>query len=509
MKKLVVLFVLGLIPGFAFAQDLYQVAELSATDLNGTARYVGMGGAMGALGGDLSVMSDNPAAMGLYRRNDMAVTGSIVCMPGSKKVIDNKPTYASFDQGGFVYVMPVQSNSVRFLNFGFNYHKHHDFNQLLGADNNLAAVGHASQSWQLADLCNYWDGVDYSTPLAMMAYDAYVLGYDDENGYTAYNADESHYVKESYGANHGFDFNFAVNLKDQYYLGLTATVYSVKQRSDMYYSENILNADGDFDGVYVMGNENKLTGTGFDLKLGFVLRPVQESNFKIGLTLSTPTYYQLTYRKDLMVGSNTISYGEKIPAPFYLDRDYNIRTPWKVGVSVGNTFFNRLAVGAAYEFADYGSCSVSYDDDYWDDWDWDWRSTTKDRELNHQLSKYLKGTHTLKVGAELMVCPNLFLRGGYNYVSSAYDKDAWLNHFINSASVDVATNTDYLNLSGLNRYTAGLGLKFGNFYADATWLYQHQSGNLYTFNTGEPNDCPANKKSFNKSQVMLTMGYRF
>lgn len=41
----------------AAAQDTYQSARLAGDDLNGTARYVGMGGAMEALGADLSTMA--------------------------------------------------------------------------------------------------------------------------------------------------------------------------------------------------------------------------------------------------------------------------------------------------------------------------------------------------------------------------------------------------------------------------------------------------------------------
>ena len=237
----------------------------------------------------------------------------------------------------------------------------------------------------------------------------------------------------------------------------------------------------------------------------------------MGVSLNTPTWYELRYRNEFRLGSYTNSYGDVYPGSVRFKYDYNVRTPWKLNVSLGNTFFNRLAVGAEYEFADYNSCSVSYDDfddDY--DWNFNWNHQSKDRELNRQVDQYLKSTHTLKVGAELMITPNLFVRGGYNHVSSAFDKDAWLNHFINSASVDAATGTDYLNLSGINRYTAGVGVKFGKFYADAAWLYQHQRGTLYTFNAAEEPDavpfvnaCPASRLSLNKSQVLLTMGYRF
>lgn len=53
------------------AQNLYDAARLMGNDLNGTARFVGMGGAMGALGGDISTMGTNPAGIGIYRSSDV------------------------------------------------------------------------------------------------------------------------------------------------------------------------------------------------------------------------------------------------------------------------------------------------------------------------------------------------------------------------------------------------------------------------------------------------------
>lgn len=50
----------------ASAQNAYDAEKLLGNDLNGTARFVGMGGAMGALGGDISVMSSNPAGIGIF-----------------------------------------------------------------------------------------------------------------------------------------------------------------------------------------------------------------------------------------------------------------------------------------------------------------------------------------------------------------------------------------------------------------------------------------------------------
>lgn len=56
----------------AAAQETYQDTKLAASQLTGTARYVGMGGAMEALGADISTISTNPAGVGLFRKNRSA-----------------------------------------------------------------------------------------------------------------------------------------------------------------------------------------------------------------------------------------------------------------------------------------------------------------------------------------------------------------------------------------------------------------------------------------------------
>ena len=58
------------------AQTVYDAAKIANKDLNGTARFVGMGGAMGALGGDISTIGTNPAGIGIYRSNDAMMSFS-------------------------------------------------------------------------------------------------------------------------------------------------------------------------------------------------------------------------------------------------------------------------------------------------------------------------------------------------------------------------------------------------------------------------------------------------
>ena len=58
------------------AQD-FDLQTLSSTDIIGTARYIGLAGAMTAVGGDESAVKDNPAALGIFRRS--VASASLLC----------------------------------------------------------------------------------------------------------------------------------------------------------------------------------------------------------------------------------------------------------------------------------------------------------------------------------------------------------------------------------------------------------------------------------------------
>ena len=72
MKRLLlILFLVNSLSPISYCQDVQRFSE---RHLMGTARYVGMGGAMTAVGGDPSAVLDNPAGLGLYRRNEITLS---------------------------------------------------------------------------------------------------------------------------------------------------------------------------------------------------------------------------------------------------------------------------------------------------------------------------------------------------------------------------------------------------------------------------------------------------
>ncbi|MDR1682109.1 MAG: TonB-dependent receptor, partial [Candidatus Symbiothrix sp.] len=71
MKRTILLAVLFSCILSVFAEGELDAVRLSRSDLKGTARGVAMGGAFGALGGDVTSIGINPAGLGIYRSSEI------------------------------------------------------------------------------------------------------------------------------------------------------------------------------------------------------------------------------------------------------------------------------------------------------------------------------------------------------------------------------------------------------------------------------------------------------
>ncbi len=529
--------------GSVQAQDIYQIENLSGSDLNGTARYVGMGGAMNALGADISTMGSNPAAIGMYRRSDMAFSGSITAQPNGESFADISRSRASFDQAGFVYSIKTGNGGkgVNFINFGFNYQKRRNLKNYVGL-NNVAVADGLSQSWQLAQLAYYngsalnlsaaSDDCNYTTPLTLTAFDAQLIGAMDANGklltnsnvkptdkvanYSASNASAYNYRRAQWGGVQQYDFNISFNCSDRIYGGFTLGLYNVNIHSVLAYDELLY--EGNKTGFYNMDYSEDLSGVGVDGKFGLIVRPIEDNPFRVGVALSTPVFYDLS--RDASVRLETpYAYTDKngtvydrTSAPYSLtDLEYRIRTPWKLNISAATTVGNYLALDAEYEMNNYSSAQLRWpkDDgyDYFND-----VPTVRDKAMDAEIDNYLKTTHTFRIGAEVRLAKGTYARVGYNYVSSPFQKYAKLNCFTSSASYHYNLNTDYVNLGAINRVTVGLGYHGKNWYADLAYQFQAQKGDVYAYNyTNEAgyNLLRGQSVELNRQNVMLTIGYKF
>ena len=533
---------LSLFMAHAHAQETYENTKLIDNDLNGTARYVGMGGAMEALGADISVINSNPAGIGLFRRSSGSVSFGLVSQDGASSFKYGNKTNASFDQAGFVYSM--RDGRRTFINFGFNYHKSKNFDYILNAASGLNGASQHKLSYMkaLANENNLdktssgWRGkFAYTSQLDNLYYNTLMMTSSD--GFFYNDASRYEFGRAETGYIGEYDFNFSTNVNDRVYLGVTVGIHDVHYTGHSLYNEALVNLNNQTVGDITVNDERRITGTGYNASFGIILRPVDASPFRIGLSVTTPTWYDLkTSNYTYLINNTKADGGGKLQGdyPNYTtgeSYEFKLFTPWKFGVSLGHTVGNYLALGASYEYADYSRLDTrvndGYDVDYWGDV---YEHSSSDEPMNRHTRETLKAVSTLKIGAEAKVMPNLAVRAGYNYVSPMFKKEGYKDGNIDSYGSNYSSATDYTNWEATNRYTVGVGYTLGKMsfdlayqyaqtngkfhpfadsYLDYTYPGQDSNGNDVTMTESLDNYANAVKVSNKRNQLLLTLTYRF
>lgn len=516
--------------GMLQAQTSYEASALLDTDLRGTARYVGMGGAMSALGADMSTMSTNPAGTALYRSWDVAFSygGNWYTQFAQSASARNRSfgSFGALDNTGFV-VANKKSNTdlLRFVNFGFNYRTVTRFDGKMSMSSNLGGLSQtgqmAWQAWQNVGNVdytyfdptsdhnlygyNYFKNANYGWMTLMGAY-ADLMGIyaetdaegnllRDEQGnvvenywYTA--SDACNYTERVSGGINACDFNLSFNLSDAVYLGVTFTTYNVDRNVESTYSERFYGGD------YVLKNFYRTVGRGYDFKFGAIVRPFSESSFRVGLSATTRPVYNLRDYNSAIISSQFVEGGgweldtqsdDAFGGDCYTD--YTMVAPAKFNVSLGGTIGRSWALGAEYEYTDYGNITLY--NEYGSD----------DIAMNEHTASNFAGLHTLRLGVE-KTFGTFYTRAGYNCQAGGYRRDAWKMIPINS----VQTNTAYSNLKSTANYTCGVGFRGDAVYADFALLYSVRHADFYPFDDTE---LKATALTRNLFKGMATVGIRF
>ena len=527
MRKFIYMAALAALTSPVWGQETYENAKIATEDLNGTARYVGMGGAMDALGADLSTISSNPAGIGLFRKSNASMSMGFVSQQGANDFGGGHTTVISFDQVGFVWANQISETD--FVNFAFNYHKSRNFNHILSVADRLnnASLNGVTFEKQL-DGFLYESNADDSPRLGsspayqcnqldetLMQYtdivwDGTTMGYYDATGYTMDRATKGYIGM--------YDFNLSGNVNNSFYWGITVGLHDVNYRHYGEYTENLI-GDGiakPQDYNLRVCDEREINGSGIDLKLGVIFRPIAESPLRFGISVATPTWYRLTtsnytYLTDWggRYNDGTAYTGGRARCENF-SHDFKLFTPWKFGVSVGHTIGTNVALGASYEYSDYSALDSRID--YSNGWNEDSESDT---EMNRHTENTLRGVSTLKLGAELKPVPELAVRLGYNYVSPMYEENGFKDQTIDSEGTSVSTATDFTNWEATHRITCGLGYQIGKWNISAAYQYATQKGNFEPFYYESPSDpdvrVEANKVAVNnkRHQLLFTLGYTF
>ena len=501
------LYILSLLPLGLTAQNMYNVVPLFENDLAGTARFVGMGGSMSALGADLSTMGTNPAGMAIYRLNDLSLTLGLDAKYNKATYLDevtkSNSTSTMLDNFSVVFSSKRDGKTLKYLNFGLGYRQRNNLNSAFEMSG-IADI--YSQQYVMEQLYrnnkfdhNNLDGWMYDSFkhswLTLLAAEAYLcdstgthfLTYPDTT--LVWMPDDIAYYEKSTGGVNTVDFNISANFNDRIYLGATIGVSFVDYNRYSWYAES--DAYGN---IYELENNKYLKGSGFDLKLGAIFRPFKYSPFKIGLSFHTPTWYSL---KDYSTATITSWDGYRISTDNSecfngtLAVNENLRTPWRLNASMSYTFGTYLALNAEYEYANYAQSAFTANGRLY-------------KAQNEEIGYNLKQQHIARVGAELNF-DRYALRAGYNYLSAPFASGAY-KELYNAAITE--TSTEYMNSYEKNVATAGIGYKGSVFYFDVAYMYEIQRAEFFPFYDSEWTNPGAAVTRTNHSFV-ATVGMRF
>lgn len=412
MKKFYTLLSILTIPSLVLAQSVTSAYTISQNDLRGTARYMSMGGAFGALGGDLTAITQNPGGIGIYRSNEIGISfgldaNNTKSMSAGFSATDNKTSF-TLNNVGAVFTMKLYNNSVPNINFGFTYNKSASFNRRFkgtipslqtSLSNYIAGMSNDAGITE-ADV-SYGDNYDpYASSnvpwLATLGYNAYLTTPEQHGNTTNWYGQFGNGTVGSGGFDvyekgsiDEYNIILGANINNVFFIGADFDITSVDYRIQSVWAEALDNAyvynekSGYIENTpqadWALYDNYRLNGTGFKFNLGFIIKPIQE--LRLGLAFHTPTLYNLNetfYDTHIDYDyrfKNNDQYGTRWANDGYpASNSINFMTPWRLLASVAGVIGSNFILSADYEWANYST--MRYSDaniyDYYDPWyDWD------------------------------------------------------------------------------------------------------------------------------------------
>lgn len=518
MKRILTLMtVIMLVPFFVKAQDLSDALRFSQFQVTGTARSGSMGNAFGALGGDFTSVSINPAGLGLYRTGELVFTPAFGKSEVESNYLGNLMTDSkyNFSLNNLSYVSAIQTGSrsesgLINLNVGIGYNRLKDFNnEMIAGANDVESsflddlIENANnedpnQGWR-----NYIEGLAYYDPETETGAD---LIYEEEyEGYYYWRSDLQknpfdenkirnypHYQRKNTskkGSIDEYSLALGLNFNHKLYIGASVGIIDV----DYDESSTLIEEDSDNSiprfNMLEFNSRLQVAGTGYNGKLGVIFKPINE--IRLGASLHSPTFYNLhEYYDTYMYSNNTFeNYGTlEDDSDFLNEYNYDIETPLRATLSGGFVIAKKGLLSVDYEYVNYGSAKLRRgggDYNFIDE--------------NTEIEEAYKSVGNLRVGGELLATSNIAIRAGFELYPSAYNE---------SLFGDSQPNSD----TNLKVYSAGLGYRSGGFFFDIAYRYSEK--NYYNLLYKSPyNDYypqPEFAKFTNvKNNVMFTLGFKF
>lgn len=493
MKKIYFVIIGFLIYSLGFSQNNYvdDALKLSTNNYGGTARFVGMSGAFGALGGDFSSISVNPAGIGVYRSSEFVFSPGLSYNNNTSTYINNTVDESGYDMNvnnlGFVASYDLENSDTRWVNFNIGI----GFNRLnnLNDDVMFQGVNNSSLMEVFVDFAN-----TDATPSSIgslndmyeyLLWNAFILDSTATDGVFYNEIDNAAWddpdnfeinqrkIIRTEGSTNEFNISFGGNLAHKLYVGanIGITWLNYTQFSSHYEYET-----NNYPISYMTGfdfrEHSTTTGTGITAKFGAIFKPVE--SIRIGAAIHLPTFYSL----DKEYYNDVYGYFDAEPDGYASTNDYKyeyqLQTPMRLLGSVGFQIAKIALIDIDYENVNYSNIKLSDDLDS--------EGVIAD---NNTIKDVYKSTHNLRFGAEVRL-GSIYLRGGSAFSTSPYEGDDSFTTF---------------------SYSAGLGYREKNFFIDAAFAQTRSSYSVEAY-SWQYNSAVADIDN-TLNRFVLTFGVRF
>lgn len=469
------------------AQDFTDALRYSQTNQLGTARFRALSGAMGALGGDLSAISINPASSSIFNNNQISATLNNTNNKNNSNYFgsNNSESSNTFDLnqvgGVFVFEKTGEQNQWKKFALSINYENQNNFDNSIYFSGNNPSNSIDKYFLFYANANEYWDGIEQGTlqnsyfedlnyidQQAYLGYQGYIIdpSPNDPNDpkittYTSGLAQGSFFQKnrtETTGYNGKLTFNASAQYANKLSIGLSLNSHfsDFKKYSSFFESNDNNNTTTDRVKKIYFDNDLHTTGNGFSFQIGAIFKVTNE--FRLGATYESPTWYEFTdeLKQDLETTLSSTN-GEVYPniqadENFVIIYDpYNLKTPGKITLSGALVLAKSGLLSIDYSFKDYGAIEFRpKNDNYF-------------RFVNNKISSQLTNANELRIGAEHRI-KQWSLRAGYRFEESPY-KDKKI-------------------MDDLKGYSAGVGYDFGSMKLDFAYATAKRNYGEQMFSAG-------------------------
>jgi len=489
------------------AQTEFEAQKYVQTDINGTARYMGMGGAFGALGGDASAIKDNPAGLGIFRKSELSGTMNLTMQNTTSKWNDVKSIYENPYKTGLnnfslIFAMPisvVDGSGLVSSNWSFGYNRLKDFNRNMNIKSGASAssitdyMGYFTggiPSNDLSETNNYNPYDNEFVPwISIAAYNGYLIDPLANNQWRTALGDNqlvtpSYYLTEK-GHLDEYSLGWAGNFSNSFYFGATVNFQSLNYTHIGNYSEDF--GSGEYmnigDTVYSKGN-------GMNLSIGCIFRPIDY--LRLGLSIQTPSIYTITDNYYSTMKSNLRDTLRTLVSPLPPPNEFKLQGPLKINASAALILGKKGIVSVEYDFSNNSGMQLMDVDN----------NNAKFTKENERMKTNLNNVQTIKIGGEYKLTNSFALRAGFANTSNANNPDAYKQMYENTVRMDpqffIHNSTNYL--------TAGFGYREASWFVDFAYVNKILDETFYPYDSSSLTGASVITKTNN---VVVTLGLKF